>query len=605
MDSRTKRTPMTWAALGLATSLVLAACAGDDGGGTGGGGGGDQAGEPERGGTLKIVGKGDVTSMDTAFSYYTLNYAIMRGFTRQLVTYPTTNNVDEAGQIVADMATEVPTVDNGGISSDRLTYTFTIKEGVQWNTSPPRQVTAADMERGIERLCNPVKPSGALSYYTSTISGMQQYCDGLSQVEGTAQAIGGYIRDNSISGINVVDERTIEFTLSQPAPDFLNIMAEYFATPAPEEYLQYVPSSQEFNQNVLSNGPYQVATYDPGNEIVLERNSAWNADTDDVREAYLDTIHVQEGLSQQSAYQQVSAGTADLLWDTPPPTAQLPTLYEDERLELVENGLFNKYIVFNMVSPNENSAMSKPAVRKAINFAVDKQAIIQVYGGPQIATPACQIMPETSRAHLDDFECPYATEDSAGDPDRAQQLLAEAGYPNGLTLKMKYRNTGNHPEVAETLKDSLSRAGITLQTQPVPGDDFYSGFLQVPDNARRGAWDIAAPGWIPDWFGLNGRTYLQPLFYSANLSRDASSWGTNYGFYNSEEVNTLIDQATTAENPDDAAAAFADAQRQIIEEAAIVPVMWQKNPQLHSRRVEGFAGYPNAIGDITHMWLSE
>ncbi|WP_216205644.1 ABC transporter substrate-binding protein [Amycolatopsis aidingensis] len=599
MNAHTRRGRTTGVALGAVAALALASCGGD------GVPAGDEAGgEPQRGGTLNIVGKGDVTSMDTAFSYYTLNYVLMRGFTRQLITYPTTNDIEEAGQLVADMATEVPSKDNGGISSDGSTYTFTLKEGVRWNTEPPRQVTAADMERGIERLCNPVKPSGALSYYTSTIEGMRQYCDGFSEVEGTAEAIGNYVRDNAISGIEVVDERTIRFTLLHPTPDFLNIMAEYFATPAPEEYLQYVPSSQEFNQNVLSNGPYQVTSYDPGSEIVLERNPAWEKGTDGVREAYLDRIHVQEGLSQQSAFQQVSAGTADLLWDTPPPTSQLPTLYGDDRLELVENGLFNKYIVFNMVSPNEDGATGKTAVRKAINYAVNKDAIIQVYGGPQVASPACQVMPTLSRGHIDNFGCPYGSEGGTGNVQRARQLLAEAGYPDGLTLRMKYRNAGNHPEVAQTLKDSLQRVGITLQTEPVPGDDFYSGFLQVPDNARRGAWDIAAPGWIPDWFGLNGRTYLQPLFYSGDIERDSESWGTNYGFYDSERVNSLIEEATSAASAEDAVAAFEEAQRQLIADAAIVPVMWQKNPQFHSRRVEGFAGFPNALGDVTHMWLA-
>lgn len=592
----------TWPAIGLVTALTLTACGGGDGNDS------DNAeaeGEPQRGGTLKFVGKGDVTSMDTAFSYYTLNYVLMRGFTRQLVTYPTTNEIDQAGEIVADMATEVPTKENGGISEDGLTYTFTIKEGVQWNTDPARQVSAADMERGIERLCNPVKPSGAISYYTSTIQGMQEFCDGFAEVDGTAEALGDYVRSNDIPGIEVVDELTVSFTLIHPTPDFLNIMAEYFATPAPEEYLQYVPSSAEFNQNVLSNGPYAVTQYDPGNEILLERNPAWNPDTDEVREAYLDEIHVQEGLTQQSAFQQVSAGTADMLWDTPPPTAKLPTLYGDPRLELVPNGLFNKYIVFNMVSPNEDSATSKLPVRQAINYAVNKQAFIQIYGGPKISVPACQILPELSQAHIEDYECPYVTEGNTGDVDKAKQLLAEAGYPDGLTLKMKYRNAGNHPEIAQTLKNSLARVGITLQLEPIPGDDFYSGFLQVPDNARRGAWDIAAPGWIPDWYGLNGRTYLQPLFYSANISKDSSSWGTNYGFYNSQRVNELIQQAAAASTTEEAVQAYEEAQRQILEDAALVPVMWQKNPTMHSERVNGFNGYPNYLGDITHIWVEQ
>ena len=588
----------TLPALGLATVLTLAAC-----GGGGDDSGGGAAGEPQKGGTLKLVGKSDVTSMDTAFSYYALNYTIMRGFTRQLVTTPTTTSAKKAGHVVADMATEVPTVANGGISKDKLTYTFTIKKGVKWNTNPPRQVTSKDMERGIKRLCNPAKPSGALSYYTTTIKGMKEFCAGLSKVDTTADAIASYIKENDISGIKTPSERKVVFELVQPTPDFLSIMAEYFATPAPKEYLQYVPSSAEFNQNVLSNGPYMVTEYQPNKKIVLERNPAWDPKTDDVRNAYVNKIVVDEGVSQQSAFLQVKTGDADLLWSVPPPTSKLPTLYGKRNLEQVKNGLLDPYIVFNQVSPNEDSATSKLAVRKAVRAAVNKKAMLQVFGGPKAGTIACQIMPEASKGHIENYKCPVSK--ATGNPKKAKQLLAKAGYPNGLTLQMKFRNAGVHPKAAQTLKASLKRAGINLKLSAIPGDDFYSGFLQVAEKARKGAWDIATPGWIPDWQGLNGRSYLQPLFYSAGISKDDKTWGTNYGFYDSDKVNKLMDKATSASSEKAAVAAFTKAHKQILKDVAAIPIAWRPNPQYHSDRVHGFAGFPEIYGDITNMWLEQ
>lgn len=595
---RSRRTALP--AIGLATVLTLAAC----GGGGGEGESGGSAGQPQKGGTLKFVGKSDVTSMDTAFSYYALNYTIMRGFTRQLVTTPTVTSAKKAGHVVADMATQVPTVANGGISKDKLSYTFTIKKGVKWNTDPARQVTSKDMERGIERLCNPAKPSGALSYYTTTIKGMAEFCDGFSEVDDTADAIANYIKDNDISGIKTPSERKVVFELTQPTPDFLSIMAEYFATPAPKEYLQYVPSSAEFNQHVLSNGPYMVSEYQPNKKIVLERNPAWDPKTDDVRHAYVDKIVVDEGVSQQSAFLQVKTGDADLLWSVPPPTSKLPTLYGKRNLEQVKNGLLDPYIVFNMVSPNEDSATSKLAVRKAIRAAVNKKALLQQFGGPKAGTIACQIMPEASKGHIENYQCPTGKK-TTGNPKKAKQLLAKAGYPDGLTLKMPVRQAGVHPKAAQTLQASLKKAGIKLKLSPIPGDDFYSGFLQVAEKAREGAWDIATPGWIPDWQGLNGRSYLQPLFYSGSISKDDKTWGTNYGFYHSEKVNKLIDKATSASSTKEAVAAFTKAHKQILKDVAAIPIAWRPNPQLHSDRVHGFAGFPEIYGDITNMWLEQ
>ena len=86
----------------------------------------------------------------------------------------------EAIKLVPDIATAVPTAGNG-ISADAKTYTLTLRSGVMWDTSPPRQVTADDFVREFKTLCNPVSPVGAPGYYTSTIVGMQAYCDGFAQ----------------------------------------------------------------------------------------------------------------------------------------------------------------------------------------------------------------------------------------------------------------------------------------------------------------------------------------------------------------------------------------------------------------------------------------
>jgi len=601
MDMRRRPWRTTLPALGMASMLVLAACGG------GGAGSGDGDGEPERGGTLKMVGEGDVTTMDSAFGYYTLNFQLMRGYTRQLVTSPTTDDKSKAGEMVADMATKLPTKQNGGISEDGTTYTFTIKKGVKWNTDPARQVTAKDMERGFKRLCNPNKPSGALSYYTTTIKGMAKFCEGFSKVEfdkGEPGPISQYIKNHDISGIKTPEKRKVRFELKQPTPDFLHILGMYFATPAPEEYLDYVPVSGEFDQHVLSNGPYEVTKYDPNSKIVMERNDAWDPETDDVRNAYVDKIVINEGVQQQPAFQQVKVGDADLMWSAPPPTSKLPSLYDDPRLELVDIGSLNPYIVINNLSTTADSALQNKKVRKAIGLAVNKKSLAQKYGGPKIAEPACQLLPEVSKGHDPNFECPLG-DDPTGNPEKAKKLLAEAGYGDGLTIEMPYREEGVHPEVSQALKASLKRAGINLKLNPVPGNDFYSSILQVSEKARNSTWDIATPGWVPDWYGLNGRTFLQPLFYSADISKSDDTWGTNFGFYNDEKFNKLIDQATSSDDEEKAAAKFEKAQKRVVNSFKAIPVMFFKNAQLHSKRLKGFEGYPMYLGDITNVWLDQ
>jgi peptide/nickel transport system substrate-binding protein len=115
----------------------------------------------------------------------------MRMISRQLVTYPAVGG--HTTDIVPDLATEIPTISNGGTSADGLTYKLTIRRGAMWETTPARQVTAADEIRGIERTCNPAQAFGGLSDFESLISGFQTFCSGFSKVAATAPAIRAYI----------------------------------------------------------------------------------------------------------------------------------------------------------------------------------------------------------------------------------------------------------------------------------------------------------------------------------------------------------------------------------------------------------------------------
>lgn len=96
-----------------------------------------------RGGTLTMVGAGDVDHLDPALAYHTVTRGILRAYTRQLVNYPARTDLAVAGLVAADLATEVPTVANGRISANGTRYRFTLRAGVRWHApSGQRPVTA-------------------------------------------------------------------------------------------------------------------------------------------------------------------------------------------------------------------------------------------------------------------------------------------------------------------------------------------------------------------------------------------------------------------------------------------------------------------------------
>ncbi|HET7385762.1 MAG TPA: ABC transporter substrate-binding protein, partial [Nocardioidaceae bacterium] len=289
-------------------AMTAAACSGGGGGSTTPSGNNTQAtGQPVRGGTLNMLGAGDVDFMDPNISYYSIGYLGLRMWSRQLFTYPADPN--RTTTAVPDIATEIPTVSNGGVSKDGKTYTIHIRDGVKWNTNPARPVTAQDEVRGVMRTCNPIKPFGGIPDFATLIEGYQKFCDGFAKAGKTADALAKYMDSHSISGVQAKDDKTVVFKLTQPATYFVDMLTMPAFSPAPEEVNKYLPGSLDLAKNQVSDGPYQVESYNPTKQIVFTRNPAWTASSDPVRKAYVDKIVVDETVSQESTQQQLQTGT--------------------------------------------------------------------------------------------------------------------------------------------------------------------------------------------------------------------------------------------------------------------------------------------------------
>ncbi|HTX00679.1 MAG TPA: ABC transporter substrate-binding protein [Acidimicrobiales bacterium] len=556
---------------------------------------------PVRGGTLELVGQGDVDHLDTSSIYSGVTYTIERAFTRQLVTYPATGTTSMPTNLVPDIATDVPSAANGGITDGGKTYTFHIKKGVMWNTDPPRQVSAADEVRGIELLCNPASPTGAPGYYESTIVGMTAWCNGFLAVKPTVGAIRTFITTHHLAGVQAVGTYTVVFHLTEPASDFDDIMSLPFSSPAPVEYLSYVPDSAAFRAHTISDGPYEIQSYRANTQIVLGRNPAWNPATDQVRKAYVDKIVVTEGETANAVQQELQAGTADMEWDTNVPPQDLPPLVATKNpdLDIYDAGSLDPYLVFNFLSPNEGHATSKLGVRQAIEYAVDKAGVIQVNGGPILNAVQNQVITPGSAGYVP-FDL-YPTPSSRGDPAKAKQLLAAAGYPKGVTLKLYYDSDDPDPQIAQVVQSSLGEAGITVQLHEVPIDDLYGEYLATPSDAKSGVWDLALVDWGPDWFGNNGRTTIQPLLDGATYGPGAS----DYGDYNDAAENQLIDKALAASSSSASAGYWHEADVQAMKDAAMVPIDVHKHAVFHSSAVQNFHIDPySRVGDVTVVWLS-
>jgi len=155
----------------------------------------------------------------------------------------------------------------------------------------------------MKRLCDPNGTSGAIQYYTQTIDGLEQFCNGFKSVKtGDPAAVKAYIDGNQISGIVTPDDKTITFNLMAPASDFLNILAMAFATPEPEEILsKSLTDSPEMRQSFVSSGPYTLTSYVPDKSYTLKRIPDYDKAKDPLREAYVDEIDVDLAVGSDDA----------------------------------------------------------------------------------------------------------------------------------------------------------------------------------------------------------------------------------------------------------------------------------------------------------------
>jgi peptide/nickel transport system substrate-binding protein len=565
-----------------AALLTAAACGSSSKGGTTNGGGSSAANETlTRGGTLNITSQSDVGNLDTSQAYEVVAWTILRTVTRQLVSYagdPRALTYDTDPK--PDLATYT-------VSDDKKTYTFKLKSGVAYSGPTSRAITSKDFVYALKRLCDPNGASGAIGYYTGTIAGMKSFCDGFGKIKtGDVNAVKSYIDGHEISGLKTPDDQTLIIQLMAPAGDFLNIMALPFATPEPEEILsKYLTDTPEMRQHFVSSGPYYIKAYVPDKSYDIERAPNFQAATDDLRHAYVDSIKVDLTAGDDATeFQQIQAGTSDLSLDvTTPPSAVVQRLKStnDPTLRTSVEGRVD-YVPFNLRAGNTSAcgqALKKLAVRQAFNYAFNKQSIVQVKGGTVFATPTGQVMTQaiTGYKKID----PYATPNSEGDPAKAKQMLAAAGYPNGLTCTLLYRDKNKGKDIALAVQQDMAKAGITLKLNQTAKSDYYAKHLQKPSVND---WDLTAgSGWSPDWQGNAGRSFFVPLLDGkASPCEDGT---TNYGCYNDDALNATIDKALAASDP---SALWAQADALVMADAPWIPMVEEHAVTVSSKRLKGF-----------------
>jgi len=556
-----------------------------------------QAEELKFGGVLHIASiQSDLDAFDPLTGYSIDSWEILRATTRQLVTYPgSPAGLKEDTTLVPDLAK------SWDISDDGKVYTFHLKDNVFFSGSTERPIVAGDFVYGVKRFCDPNKQVAAINYFNLAISGFADYCKQFAKVPtGDLAATKAFIDAHEIAGVSAPDDHTLIIKSDTKNYDFLNILSMNFVSPvAPEIASRYFPDSLDSRKNLPSSGPYYVDTYDQGQKLVLKKAKNFKAESDGARKAYVDEIDIDfTANSEDSVVQKIIAGEADLsLYLDIPPIATIQRFQsrKSPNIHVTNSGSAN-FITFN-ARPEAKSegadALRKLKVRQALTYAVNREHLVQTQAGSIGAVPLTQIITSTILGY-EKFD-PYPTEGFKGDPDKARQLLAEAGYPNGIAFDAIYRGNAQFEAIAVTVKEDLQAAGITLNLIPIPPTQWYA-FIQDP----KSHWDLSLGGtFSPDWQGPSTRMLL-----GGWLNSDAAPCGTGNVHaicYSNPELNKLAAQAYPSDDP---GPIWTKADKLVSTDLPWIPLFEKRKIAITSDRLANWVWSSLAVNaDITNIAL--
>ena len=525
----------------------------------------------KRGGTLKLISAGDVDSVDPGRTYYSMGWEILTAVHRPLYSIPANST-----RTVPDLAAAMPK-----ISGDGMTVTVKIKRGIRFGPPVNREVTSADVKYAIERSFSVSVTNGYVSLYFSDLVGYP------AKPPKTPKPV---------AGITTPDKYTIVFRLKQPGTTLASALVMTNTAPIPKEYAtKYdAKTSSDYGFYQAATGPYMFEAessgnikgkgYTPGRQMRLVRNPNWSARTD-YRPAYVDVIELKQGFTDTAVgVRQILNGTADGATDyatIPGPVLKQVTTssrYKDNWYKW-SNGI--SYLGLN----TRKAPFDNVNVRRAVNYVVDKNAIRLVAGGPLTGEIATHILGPEFKGK--GFEAagglrfdPYASQNHAGDVNKAKAELRKAGYADGLydgpAITFYTFNVTPSPQQGKVIAASLAKIGIRVNIKLASIDAMFTKFCVV----QRFLPHMCALGWLPDF--KDPVTMIDPLFSGKAIN---PNYTNNMSQFSDPAVNAAIDKAKRIRDPDVRYAAWGRIDQMITRAAPIVPTNWSTTVTIVSDRI--------------------
>ena len=511
-----------------------------------------------KGGNVGILLPDGFEHLDPARAY--VNVASLTG---QLL-FRSLNGYREDGKgnlkVVGDLA-ENPGTD---VNKDCKVWEFKIRQGVKYEDGSP--VTAADVAYGVARSFSKNLSEGP-HYIQQWLADSKEY---------NATYKGPYDGGADLPpGVTVPDAQTIRFTFAKPQCDMPYAATMSTTVPVPKAK----DTKTEYDRKPFSSGPYKIKSYAIGQSLVLERNPNWDGNTDPLRTALPDTFTWNFTLqADQVAERLVADADADkssLSW-VPVPAAQLAKTTTPEVKARVISGP-TQYVWYMTIN---NNRIKDVNVRRALNYALDKDALLKAIGGSAAGTPATTLLSPTVGGFekYDALPAPVT-----GDPAKVKEVLGSTPPP---PLVLAYANSPRRAAQAEAARKSFEAAGFKVTTKAIDPTNYYTE-IGRKDNP----YDLYLTGWGSDW--PTGGTVIPPLFDGREI---AETGNQNSAYFNEPSVGAEIDRIGGLPSETERAKAWAALDKKIMTDfAPTIPAYYDASYTLIGSKV-GNAFQSDAFG---------
>lgn len=511
------------AALGLAGATTIAGCSGSQSNNAGGSGSTEQESSDQTETTEATSPYGGRLRVSVSRKPNTLNPIKHVNGAEYQVTgwlYSNLTRVDHNLEVHPDLATDWEA------NSDASQWTFNLREDATFNHNG-EQVTARDVKKTIETVQDP---------------------DVGSPGKG---AIG------PIESVEAVDKTTARINLSGPYADIPKKMAKQFARILPADVIEN--RFDEIATTDFGSGPFNLETFEVGSIIETSRNEDFYLESEDGNQLpYVDGVNQRVYPETTAEISAMGNNSVDIMWEVPSSQYERVQSQNGTKALRTPGGAFA-----NLVMRSDEPPFDDNRVRKAFKYAVDKEAMLKgAQNGLGVVAQDTPISP-AYQFHTD-------LPDREQDLDRAKELLEEAGYGDGLDLKLY---AANQPSVrvsyATLLKNQLKEIGVNIEIEQVSYDRYLSEI-----------WSSA-----PFYIGYYGMRFTEDgILYL--LLHSEGSW--NEAHWTDEEFDKVLDKARQTTDKDEREKLYARAQEILHERGPYLVSFFQDELAAQRKYVDNY-----------------